>query len=323
MKGVGKFGEVMAGEKGKVSYDEVAARLEKIIHSGSQRKPITDFVCRELRKIPHYTWVGIYNVDGSELVLASWSGPSATLHLRIPIGEGICGAAVKDKATVIVPDVNDDPRYLQCFINTRAEMVVPILRDGAAIAEIDIDSDQLNAFTPTDKEFVEWVAAELLRILEDRASQAELAPDANERVNLVRRRQFVRGHEAGDGLRVDDAVLALGPVGVFDEPRGLHLLQMMGERRRRDGHLFEDLLVGRPLPFHEEVNHLQGYRLPQEREDLLLRLREGGPELRLTRRRSRIEALVLSVHRGRDQLVLLEEPEMVVRQGDGQVQGSR
>jgi len=165
MKGVGKFGEVMAGEKGKVSYDEVAARLEKIIHSGSQRKPITDFVCRELRKIPHYTWVGIYNVDGSELVLASWSGPSATLHLRIPIGEGICGAAVKDKATVIVPDVNDDPRYLQCFINTRAEMVVPILRDGAAIAEIDIDSDQLNAFTPTDKEFVEWVAAELLRIL--------------------------------------------------------------------------------------------------------------------------------------------------------------
>src|SRR6266704_5950765 len=165
MKGVGKFGEVMAGEKGKVSYDEVAARLEKIIHSGSQRKPITDFVCRELRKIPHYTWVGIYNVDGSELVLASWSGPSATLHIRIPLGQGICSAAVAEKAAVIVPDVNDDPRYLQCFINTRAEMVVPILRDGAPIAEIDIDSDQLNAFTPTDQEFVEWVAAELVRIL--------------------------------------------------------------------------------------------------------------------------------------------------------------
>ena len=165
MKGVGKFGEVLAGEKGKVSYDEVAARLEKIIHSGSQRKPITDFVCRELRKIPHYTCVGIYNVDESELVLASWAGPSATLHLRIPIGEGICSAAVAEKGTVIVPDVNEDPRYLQCFINTRAEMVVPILRDGAAIAEIDIDSDQLNAFTPTDQEFVEWVAQELVRIL--------------------------------------------------------------------------------------------------------------------------------------------------------------
>src|SRR5207247_1369219 len=113
MKGVGKFGEVMAGEKGKVSYDEVAARLEKIIHSGSQRKPITDFVCRELRKIPHYTWVGIYNVDGSELALASWSGPSATLHLRIPVGQGICGAAVAEKATVVVPDVTAERRSIR------------------------------------------------------------------------------------------------------------------------------------------------------------------------------------------------------------------
>jgi L-methionine (R)-S-oxide reductase len=165
VKGVGKFGEVMAGEKGKVSYDDVAARLQKIIHSGSQRKAITDFVCRELRKVPHYTWVGIYHVEGTELVLASWSGPSATQHTRIPIGQGICGAAVSEKATVIVGDVNDDPRYLQCFINTRAEIVVPILRAGAAIAEIDIDSDQVNAFGSRDKEFLEWVAEELAPIL--------------------------------------------------------------------------------------------------------------------------------------------------------------
>jgi len=165
MKGVGKFGEVLAGEKGKVSYDEVAARLEKIIRSGSQRKAITDFVCRELRKIPHYTWVGIYVVEGPELVLASWSGPSATLHTRIPVGQGICGAAMTEKATVIVPDVNKDPRYLQCFINTRSEIVVPLLKDGVPVAEIDIDSDQLDAFTPTDKTFVEWVAQELASVL--------------------------------------------------------------------------------------------------------------------------------------------------------------
>jgi L-methionine (R)-S-oxide reductase len=165
MKGVGKFGEVMAGEKGKVSYDEVAARLQKIIHSGSQRKAITDFVCRELRKIPHYTWTGIYLVDGADLVLASWSGPMATQHSRIPVGQGLCGAAVTEKATIIVGDVDNDPRYLQCFINTKAEIVVPILRDGTAIAEVDVDSDQLNAFGPTDKEFLEWAAGELSTIL--------------------------------------------------------------------------------------------------------------------------------------------------------------
>lgn len=165
MKGVGKFGEVMAGEKGKVSYDELAARLEKIIRSGSQKKAITDFVCRELRKIPHYTWVGIYEVSGPELVLASWSGPAATQHARIPVGEGICGAAVTAGETIVVSDVAKDPRYLQCFLNTRSEIVVPILKDGTAIAEIDIDSDQLDAFRPTDNDFLGWVADELARIL--------------------------------------------------------------------------------------------------------------------------------------------------------------
>ncbi len=165
MKGVGKFGEVMAGEKGKVSYDELAVRLEKIIRSGSQRKAITDFVCRELRKIPHYTWVGIYAVEGTDLVLSSWSGPASTQHTRIPMGEGICGAAVAAKETIVVADVNADPRYLQCFLNTRSEMVVPILKDGSAVAEIDIDSDQLDAFKTTDTEFLGWVAGEIARVL--------------------------------------------------------------------------------------------------------------------------------------------------------------
>lgn len=165
MKGVGKFGEVMAGEKGRMSYDELGSRLEKIIRSGSQRKAITDFVCRELRKVPHYTWVGIYEVQGTDLVLASWSGPSATQHVRIPVGQGICGAAISEGRTVVVPDVNADPRYLQCFLNTRSEIVVPVVKGDAPIAEIDVDSDRLDAFTPTDREFLESVADELSTIL--------------------------------------------------------------------------------------------------------------------------------------------------------------
>jgi len=165
MKGVGKFGEVLAGEKGKMSYDAVAERLEKIIHSGSQKKAITDFVCRELRKVPHYTWVGIYEIQGTDLVLTSWSGPSATQHVRIPVGQGICGAAASAMETVVVPDVSNDSRYLQCFLNTRSEIVVPILKAGAAVAEIDIDSDSLDAFGAPDTEFLGWVAGELAGIL--------------------------------------------------------------------------------------------------------------------------------------------------------------
>lgn len=165
MKGVGKFGEVMSSEKGKISYDDLAVRLEKIIRSGSQTKAITDFVCRELRRIPHYTWVGIYGLEGSEIVLRSWSGPSATQHTRISIGQGICGAAAAEGRTIVVPDVDADPRYLQCFLNTRSEIVVPIQRDGKPIAEIDIDSDRLDAFGPTDRVFLESVAEELAAIL--------------------------------------------------------------------------------------------------------------------------------------------------------------
>lgn len=165
MKGVGKFGEVMAGEKGAVSYDAVAERLQKIIHSGSQKKPILDFVCRELRKIPHYTWVGIYELDGGDLVLTSWSGPSATQHVRIPIGDGICGAAVASRETIVVPDVSQDSRYLQCFLNTQSEIVVPIMKNGHAVAEIDVDSDRLDAFSSTDREYLQWVADGLAAIL--------------------------------------------------------------------------------------------------------------------------------------------------------------
>ncbi len=165
MKGVGKFGEVLAGEKGKVSYDALAERLEKIIRSGSQKKAITDFVCRELRKVPHYTWVGIYEVQGPDLVLTAWSGPSATQHVRIPVGQGICGAAVTAKDVVNVADVSEDPRYLQCFLNTQSEMVVPVLRGGAAVAEIDVDSDARGAFGEPDDRFLRWVAEELARIV--------------------------------------------------------------------------------------------------------------------------------------------------------------
>jgi len=121
---------------------------------------------KELRRtFPVYTWAGVYGVEGDELVLRAWSGPHPTQHVRIPIGQGICGLAARTMESVIVADVSKDPRYLECFPETKSEIVVPILRDGSPIAEIDIDSDQVNSFSPIDKEFVEWVAGDLGPIL--------------------------------------------------------------------------------------------------------------------------------------------------------------
>lgn len=108
--------------------------------------------------VPSYSWVGIYVVEGSDLVLDSWSGPSATDHTRIPVGKGVCGFAAKAGKTEIVSDVSKDPRYLQCFLSTKSEIVVPITSGGKVVGEIDIDSDHLDAFTSVDREFLEAVA---------------------------------------------------------------------------------------------------------------------------------------------------------------------
>jgi L-methionine (R)-S-oxide reductase len=106
----------------------------------------------------HYSWVGIYLVEGDDLVLGPWKGPHATEHVRISIGDGICGAAAAGGATDIVDDVNADDRYLACFVSTRSEIVVPILYEGRVVGEIDIDSDVPAAFGSEDREFLERVA---------------------------------------------------------------------------------------------------------------------------------------------------------------------
>jgi L-methionine (R)-S-oxide reductase len=110
------------------------------------------------RGFEHYSWVGIYLVEGDDLVLGPWQGPEATEHVRIPVGQGVCGAAAASGVTEIVDDVNADPRYLACFPSTRSEIVVPIARDGRVAGEIDIDSDRPAAFGEEDRAFLERVA---------------------------------------------------------------------------------------------------------------------------------------------------------------------
>jgi L-methionine (R)-S-oxide reductase len=119
-------------------------------------------------RLPHYDWVGIYWVDGTDLVLGPWVGPEATEHTRIPIGTGVCGAAAASGRTEIVPDVDADPRYLACFASTKSEIVVPIFHENDVIGEIDVDGSDLGAFDEADARFLEEVAA-LLAPLRPRA----------------------------------------------------------------------------------------------------------------------------------------------------------
>ena len=112
------------------------------------------------QKVPAYTWVGIYLLEGDELVLGPFVGKPSP-HTRIPLGSGICGAAATERKTIVVDDVNADPRYLACSIETRSEIVVPIMDADRVLGEIDIDSDQPAAFGAADRTVLEAVAAAL------------------------------------------------------------------------------------------------------------------------------------------------------------------
>ena len=144
---------------------EKAKELLTMIDATSASSPkafeLRQKVVKLLNQFPTYNWVGIYLVKGNGLHLDAWSGPAPTVHTEIPIGKGICGWAAKSGRTEIVSDVTKDTRYLQCFTNTKAEIVVPIHHDGKVVGEIDIDGDRVNAFSSMDREFLEAVASKV------------------------------------------------------------------------------------------------------------------------------------------------------------------
>ncbi len=141
------------------AYSGALEAIDRILNRSGDADDVLRQVVSVLRdRVDHYSWVGIYLVEGDDLVLGPWQGPEATEHVRIPIGQGICGAAAASGRTELVDDVNADPRYLACFPSTRSEIVVPITYQGRVVGEIDIDSDRPAAFGPEDRTFLERVA---------------------------------------------------------------------------------------------------------------------------------------------------------------------
>ena len=117
--------------------------------------------CAVLRGLPGYTGVYLYVLEGETLVLHAHSGRD-TEHVRIPVGQGICGLSARTREAVVVDDVAADPRYLACNLETRSEIVAPIMRGDRYLAQIDVDSDARAAFGPRDRVLL----AEVAKVLE-------------------------------------------------------------------------------------------------------------------------------------------------------------
>lgn len=138
-----------------MNENSVLNKIEQLVNSGKNREEILLETCRLLQKnFPKYNWVGFYLVNGDELVLGPYVGKPSP-HTRIKFDSGICGAAIRQGQTVVVDNVNSDPRYLACSLETKSEIVVPIWKEGKIVGEIDIDSDEKAAFSHGDKKLLE------------------------------------------------------------------------------------------------------------------------------------------------------------------------
>ncbi|MXO75443.1 GAF domain-containing protein [Altererythrobacter aerius] len=107
--------------------------------------------------VPGLNWAGFYRAIDDVLVLGPFVGRPACI--RIPFGQGVCGAAATSGKTLLVPDVHAFPGHIACDAASRSELVVPVMRDGAAVAVIDLDSPHLAHFDAEDAAGVEALAA--------------------------------------------------------------------------------------------------------------------------------------------------------------------
>ena len=157
----------------------VATRIDEVRNEISELAAASrsaQDLMRNMAKLLHdrmlkYNWVGFYMLEpGAQppvLVLGAFEG-AMTPHTRIPLHQGICGAAASSGQTVVVDDVNKDPRYLACSLETKSEIVVPIFVNGKVVGELDIDSHFPAAFSSEHQELVQHCATLVGKKLEDR-----------------------------------------------------------------------------------------------------------------------------------------------------------
>jgi L-methionine (R)-S-oxide reductase len=143
--------------------EEVRAEVSELAAATDTAQDLMDKMVKLLHnRMLKYNWVGFYLLEpGAEppmLVLGAFEG-AMTPHTRIPLNQGICGAAASSGKTVVVDDVSKDARYLACSLETKSEIVVPVFVHGKVVGELDIDSHFPAAFTPEHQSFVQHCAA--------------------------------------------------------------------------------------------------------------------------------------------------------------------
>jgi len=142
--------------------EEVRQEITQLAQSAHSAQELMQKMVELLHeRMLKYNWVGFYMLEpGAQppmLVLGEFEG-AMTPHTRIPLNQGICGAAASSGRTVVVDDVSKDPRYLACSLETKSEIVVPVFVHGQVVGELDIDSHFSAAFTSEHQDLVQYCA---------------------------------------------------------------------------------------------------------------------------------------------------------------------
>jgi L-methionine (R)-S-oxide reductase len=141
--------------------NDALAQLGALGRLPAERAVRARMAAEVIRAARGYRWVGVYDVTASHITAIGWTGLAAPQHPTFPRTQGLNGAAVAQRAPVIVQDVRSDPRYLTTFGSTRAEAIFPVCIPAGVVGTIDVESDRIDAFTPEDEAFLRQCAERL------------------------------------------------------------------------------------------------------------------------------------------------------------------
>lgn len=135
-------------------YKQLLPQVKALIQDETDTIANLANICGALKYgMEGFFWVGFYFVKGNELVLGPYQGPVACTRIQIP--NGVCGAAVEKKETIIVPDVDKFPGHIACSSLSKSEIVIPLFSGDKVAGVLDVDSDSLNMFDEVDKKYLE------------------------------------------------------------------------------------------------------------------------------------------------------------------------
>ncbi len=138
---------------------QMLQELGAFILAGAKGQDDVKRMAEMIRAARGYRWVGVYKVTRGECVIVAGTGDDPPCYPRFPATQGLCGAAVESRETVLVDDVRKDVRYLPTFGTTLSEIVVPIIsHTERVVGVIAVESTKLKAFAKEDREVLERVA---------------------------------------------------------------------------------------------------------------------------------------------------------------------